>query len=142
VGEGPERPALTGLADRLGLAQRVRFTGALEDVRSELVPGGVFVLPSVRREGLGIALLEAMAMGLPVVATRCGGIGEVVTEQTGVLVEPGDAPALAGAIGALLVDPERTERLAEAGWRRVTERFSLDHLVRDLLALYDEITHA
>ncbi len=142
VGEGPERPALTKQANRLGLAQWVRFTGALADVRRELVSGGIFVLPSVRREGLGIALLEAMAMGLPVVATRCGGIEEVVTGESGLLVEPGDVPALAEAIETLLTDPARAERLAEVGRSRVAERFSLEHSVRDLLALYNEISHA
>jgi glycosyltransferase involved in cell wall biosynthesis len=142
VGEGSERPDLTMQAGRLGLAQRVRFTGALADVRSELAPGGIFVLPSARREGLGIALLEAMATGLPVVATRCGGIGEVVTGEIGLLVEPGDVPALAEAIEGLLTDPARAERLAEAGRKRVVERFSLEHSVRALLALYDEVSHA
>jgi glycosyltransferase involved in cell wall biosynthesis len=142
VGEGPERAALLELAGRLGLAGRVRLTGAIEDVRSELAAGGVFVLPSVRREGLGIALMEAMATRLPVVATRCGGIEEVVTEGTGLLVEPGDTPALAEAVASLLGDPDRAERLAEAGRRRVSEHFSLDRSVQDLLTLYGETVHA
>jgi glycosyltransferase involved in cell wall biosynthesis len=96
------------------------------------------VLPSTR-EAQGISLLEAMARGVPVVASAVGGIPEVVTDGVdGRLVPPGDSDALADAIVELLRDDELRLRLGEAGRRTVVDQFSIDAQVRSIEAVYDE----
>ncbi len=88
-------------------------------------------------EGLGSAMLDAMACGTPVVATRAGGIPEVIVDgESGVLVPPHDASALAGAIIRLLADPDRRARLAAAGRQRVVDEFSVDRMVTATIDVY------
>ena len=113
VGEGPRRPALEEQARRLDVAPRVAFLGRRDraGVRDALQAAHAFVLPS-RHETFGVALAEAMATGLPVVATRCGGPEDLVTEATGLLVPPEDPAALAEALRTMrarwaMYDPER-----------------------------------
>ena len=138
VGDGPDRPALEAEARALGVADRVLLAGAHEEVAPFLAAADLLVAPS-RNEGLGKALVEAMALGLPVVATRVGGIPAVVADgQTGSLVPPDDPPALARAVGALLKDPELRRRAGEAGRRRA-EQFSLAAMESRLLGLYREL---
>jgi glycosyltransferase involved in cell wall biosynthesis len=97
----------------------------------------VFVLSSVT-EGLAMTLLEAMAAGKPIVATRVGGNPEAIAEgETGLLVPPRDPAALAGAIGALLADPRRAASMGAAGRERVRQEFSLQAMVRRYAAVYD-----
>jgi glycosyltransferase involved in cell wall biosynthesis len=144
VGDGPERPRLEARARQLGLSERVVFRGRVSDaeLRRAYEGADVFVLPSVLdsrgdTEGLGVVLLEAMNYGVPVVASRIGGIVDIVTDnETGVLVPPGDSGALGGALQALLADPARARSLGEAGRRRLTERFSWDAIVARYDALY------
>jgi len=126
VGDGPLRPALAEQAARLGLAERVRFSGwasraAMPEV---LRRADVFVFPS-RDEGMPNAVLEAMASGLPVAATRIAGNEELVGDgETGFLVAPDDAAGLAAALGRLLADRALCRRLGAAGRQRVVKEYS------------------
>jgi len=126
VGEGREKPAIETRRAALGLDDRVRLVGYWPNVAEALAAVDVFVLPSLM-EGHPLAILEAMAAGKPVVATRVGGNSEAVEDGvTGLLVPPRDPEALASAIAALACDPERARRLGRAGRRQVEERFSLE----------------
>ena len=136
VGDGPERPRLEALAAELGLADAVEFAGYTSDVETALARMDVFALAS-RSEGIPLALLEAMAAGLPVVATRVGGVPEVVADgDTGILVPSGDVHALAGAITELLNDPERRRATGQRGRERVRTHFSHARMARSYRALY------
>lgn len=121
VGDGPELPAARRLCARLGLGERVTFTGALastDALDAEYRGARVFCLPS-RQEGFGIVFLEAMAYGLPIAAVRAGATPEVAPEgETALLVPPGDAPGLADALVRLLTDERLAARLGEAGVAR------------------------
>lgn len=115
---------------------RVVFAGYRDDVPALLAGCDVFCLPS-SMEGLPLVVLEAMAHGKPVVATRVGGTPELVADgETGLLVEPGDEDALAGALGELLRDPERARHMGEAGRARVRAEFDADALTARVLSLY------
>ncbi|MFN2468621.1 MAG: glycosyltransferase [Gaiellaceae bacterium] len=136
VGEGELRPALETQARSLGLGDRVLFAGARDDVPDLLASFDVFAFPSLF-EGLCVAVIEAQAAGVPVVATPVGGIRETVVDgETGILVPPRDAEALAAAILRLLERPEEGRRLAAEARRRVRERFSEERMVEETLALY------
>src|SRR5205823_7010869 len=137
VGDGPLRETLVRQAGSLGLAESVRFTGALADVRVPLAAMDVFVLPS-HAEGMSNALLEAMAARRPVVATAVGGTHEVLDGGAGVLVPPGNPGRLASEIMKLLADPARAARLGEAARRRVEQRFDARAMAQQLEALYAE----
>ena len=130
-------------AARLGLADRVVFTGFRLDVPDVLAQLAVSVLPSVTGEGLPNSVLESMAAGLPVVATDSGGTKEAIVDgETGLLVSPGDVTALTRAIDGLLADPELSARFGAAGRRRIAERFSLDRMAHDMQALYARLLTA
>lgn len=134
VGQGPLAEELEAERDRLGLGGRFRFLGYREDPVRVLLAGDVFCLSS-RFEGLPIALLEAMAAGLPAVATRVGGVPAVVTDgREGRLVAAGDPAALAAAIVSLR-DPEARARAAAAAGERV-RAFNIDGAVRRQQELY------
>ena len=121
VGTGPELSALRDLVGELGLRDRVALPGHVpfEKLAAEYRSADVFCLPSLQ-EGFGIVFLEAMAAGLPVVACRAAAVPEVVGDgECGILVPPGDVPALASALDALLGDEAERRRLGAAGRRRV-----------------------
>jgi glycosyltransferase involved in cell wall biosynthesis len=123
VGDGPERARLESEAGRLGLG-RVLFLGNRPDIPQLLAASDLFVLPSLW-EGLPIALLEAMAAGLPVVATDVAGSRQVITDgQDGMLVKPGDPEPLRWAILSLISDAAKRTRLGQAAKRRVETEFS------------------
>ncbi|TAN02998.1 MAG: TIGR03088 family PEP-CTERM/XrtA system glycosyltransferase [Rhodanobacteraceae bacterium] len=137
VGGGPEHAALQSRIEQLGLTQTVRLLGSRGDVAELLAECDVFVLPSIA-EGMPVTLLEAMASGLPVVATDVGGVAAVVKNGvTGALVPPGDPSVLADALGAYVVDAALRRRHGEAGHARVAARFSLSAMVSAYVALYD-----
>jgi len=139
AGEGEARAELERALAALGLGGRARLLGVRADVPDLLAAADVFAMPS-RAEGLGIAALEAMAAGLPVVASRAGGLAEVVLDgETGHLVEVGDAAALARALDALCADPERARRLGEAGRARVARHFTAERMVERYEELYREV---
>lgn len=118
AGDGPERQSLERIAVELGVSESVRFAGVVEDVWPLLATADIFVMPS-RQEPFGIALAEAMAAGVPVVATRTGGIPELVDDgRCGVLTPPEDPKALAMAVLGVLADPDRADALAAAGLER------------------------
>ena len=136
LGEGELHASLEHEIRHLHLSQHVVLAGFRADVLGVLKGLDLFVLSSVT-EGLGTSLLDAMAAGRPIVATRAGGIPEVVLHgETGLLVPPRDAAALAAAILEMLRDPARRRRFAEAGLARVRERFSADRMVDQTLGVY------
>jgi glycosyltransferase involved in cell wall biosynthesis len=140
VGDGPERDRLVALTVELGLAGRVCWAGQRRDVSRLLSAFDLFVQPSLH-EGLPNAVLEAMAAGLPVVATAVGGTPEAVVDGvTGLLVPPADVEALAQALAGLLADPERRQRLGRAGRQRVAEHFSLAQMVAKTERLYRDLS--
>ena len=144
VGEGPLRLALQQRIDAAGLGQRVRLLGAKpqEEVRQHLSRASVFVLPSVvtslgDRDGIPVALMEAMAVGLPVVSTRVSGIPELVLDGvTGLLADPGDPEGLAQSIERVLNDPDAAEGLARRARSKVVEDFDV---AKEALKLYEAV---
>ncbi|MBI1728008.1 MAG: glycosyltransferase [Candidatus Rokubacteria bacterium] len=140
VGDGIRRPWVEGLAKDRGLGEAVVFTGFRADVPKLLRAMDCFVLASTRTEGVPQSLLQAFAAGVPVVASAIGGIPEVVKDgETGILVPPGDAAALAHAIESVLSDGSSASDRARRARRLVEERFSHGAAVSRLLALYDEV---
>jgi glycosyltransferase involved in cell wall biosynthesis len=138
-GDGSQREALTALIGELGLRDRVAMSGFISDVPGFHAQTGLFVLAS-RSEGMGLVFAEAMAAGRPVVATRVGGVPEVVVDgETGLLVPPDDPGALAGAIDRLLADPALAARMGEAGRRRALELFSAERMADRTAALYVDL---
>lgn len=137
VGDGPERAALERLAVELGLAASVIFTGSRRDIPQIMAALDIFILPSFS-EGLSLTLLEAMAAGKPVVATRVGGNPEVVADGlNGLLVPSDDDAGLAAALRRLLREGDGVARkLAQAGQQQVVEKFSLEAMVHAYEAIY------
>ena len=139
VGDGSQRRALERLAHDLSIQSQVIFAGYRPDVAKMLAIMDVFVLPSLY-EGFPNAVLEAMAMSKPVVATRVGGVPEAVEDGvTGLLVPPRDPEALAQAIIALLQDRERAKTMGRAGRERVERYFTVERMVQQTEALYEEL---
>ncbi len=140
AGDGPERARLEARAAELGLAERVCFLGRREDVPQLLAACDVFALPSLY-EGSSLAVLEAMAAGIAIVSSAIGGTEELIEDgRSGLLVPPGDAPALAAALRRLLGDPSLREDLAararervDAGLRREQNAEQVQETYRELL---------
>ncbi len=139
VGEGSRRPALEAQARELRIAHRVVFAGRRDDIPAVTAALDVAVLPSYR-EAQGLTILEAMALGRPVVASNVGGIPEMIEDGvTGLLVPPHDAPALAAAIVRLLADHPFADRIARAGHDLVHDRFCVERMVREIEAIYASV---
>lgn len=133
------QPKLEGMAESLGVSDKVSFIGFRNDVRSILDHIDVLVLPS-RCEGFGYALAEAMAVGKPVVATDVSSIPEIVADgRSGLLVPPCDSRALGEAIVKVLSGPECAQRMGEEGHRIVRKRFSIDRMLDELKMLFQEV---
>jgi glycosyltransferase involved in cell wall biosynthesis len=140
VGDGPLRATLERRAQEAGLADAVVFTGLQPDIAPYLDLIDLYLMSS-QFEGLPVALLEAMAAGIAVVATDVGGIPEVVRDgETGRLVPFGDASALAAASLSLLSARERRLEMGQAGRRRVQSEFGIARMARELDSLYREVT--
>lgn len=136
VGDGPLREELLAFAKRDGVRERVRFLGYRADARALIGLLDVLVVPSLT-EGSPLIVLEAMAAGVPVVASAVGGIPDQVRHgEEALLVPPNDPDALGETLGDLLRDPARARRLGEAGRRRTENGFSHDALVRRIEAVY------
>lgn len=139
AGDGAEKAALMELAQQLGVAESVRFLGALSDPAPYLRAADAAVLPS-RTEGLPVALLESMACGLPTVATNVGGTPEVIDESMGVLVPPENPKSLSEGLVDALVSPLFVIR-AERARQRIEARFSMDAVSERLIHLYEQLVH-
>lgn len=141
AGDGPQRRALEAQAARLGLAKRVHFAGWVDDIAGFLAGADLFVLPS-REEPFGIALLEAMSAGLPIVTTAVSGPLEVLDRDTATFCPPDDAGALARALVAVLNDPAAARARAGRALERYEREYSENAVVARYLALYERLTGA
>jgi glycosyltransferase involved in cell wall biosynthesis len=142
VGDGPEREALAARAAAAGIAERVTFVGSTRDVIGLYAAMDVLVLPSLQ-EGSPNVVLEAMACGLPVVASAVGGVPEIIDEErTGYLVAPGDANALARKLALLAHDRARRVQLGRASRRRIEDHFDIRQTVEHHAALYRRLLSA
>lgn len=135
VGDGPLLSDAKALACSLGLESRVEFPGSRSDVMALLAQSDVFVLAS-RFEGLPISILEAMRAGLPVVASNVGGVPELVDEETGVLVSPSDAVALANALKRLLGNPGLLAAMGAKGRKKYERDFKASAMIEKTLDIY------
>jgi glycosyltransferase involved in cell wall biosynthesis len=136
AGDGPRRDGLEMVARALGIGPRVRFLGECRDVAAVLAEADLFVLPS-RSEAFPNAVIEAMAAGVPVVASEVGGIPEVVRHlHTGLLVPPDDVDALANAMVAVMDHPAQAATLAECARREVERHYSIERMVERFEHLY------
>jgi glycosyltransferase involved in cell wall biosynthesis len=139
VGDGPDRAAFESQSTKLGIGASVVFTGTRADMPGVYKSFDIFLLPSVN-EGLPMSLLEAMAAGVPVIATAVGGIPEVVRGgQTGLLVKPADAGELSAAIVRLLSDSGLRTRLGLEGQQLVRRLYSAERMTQDYFAVYREV---
>jgi glycosyltransferase involved in cell wall biosynthesis len=139
VGDGPLWADLHALVKELRLCDRVHFAGYQADPARYLQVMNVFALPS-RAEGLPLTILEAWAAGLPVVATRVGGIPRLVEDgRTGLLINVGDEEALTAAIGRLLSDSDLARRIADAGRDQAVEHFDTRRMAGDYQRHYLEL---
>jgi colanic acid/amylovoran biosynthesis glycosyltransferase len=150
AGKGPLQPELQGLAQKLGVAEKVHFCGFLSqpDLRDLFGRTHIFIHPSEtppdeNQEGVPNSILEAMATGLPIIATRHGGIPEAVTENlNGFLSDEGDTKSLGRSMVALAKSPELYARFSAAARLAVAENFDQDMTVRELERIYEEVCDA
>jgi glycosyltransferase involved in cell wall biosynthesis len=139
-GEGPERGRIADLINQMGLQDRVTLLGWVSDFASVLASWDIFVLPSLE-ESLPIAALEAMAIGIPVIASAVGGLPEIVQGgETGWLVSAGDPVQLAERLRDLLLQPQDRARMGIAGQARARVRFSEPRMVTEIAEVYNELT--
>jgi rhamnosyl/mannosyltransferase len=144
VGSGPMERPWRRLAARSPAAARIHFAGEVPeaDLPTYYAAADLVVLPSCERsEAFGLVLLEAMAAGRAVIGTELGTGTSFVNQhdETGLVVAPGDAPALAAAVNALMGDPERRRRFGANGRRRVTEHFHVERMVDRTVEVYREV---
>ncbi len=141
VGDGPERHRLQQLAEDLGISDRVRFAGYQSRPEQFLQIMDIFALTS-RLEGMPLVILEAWAAGLPVVASRVGGVPKMIAQgQTGLLFDSGDEAALTEAMDRLLAHPDEVQRLGEAGREYVRSRFDLRVMAETYERHYRNLLH-
>lgn len=139
VGDGPSRDGLVRLAYELNIADRVVISHSVEDIRIPMAIMQIFVSP-VLREGFGLSIAEAMAVGVPVVTTRSGGPEEIIEDgKCGFLVKPKDVEGIVRAVRSLLADPDLRARFSETGRARARERYDLKRVVREVEAVYAQV---
>jgi glycosyltransferase involved in cell wall biosynthesis len=142
VGDGPERGRLLQLAEQLGIRAHVRFWGFRGKIQQILACCDLFVNSSTT-EGISVSILEAMSMGLPVVATAVGGTPSIVKSGgNGLLVAPGRPDQMANAMLWLLQDCELRYRMGDRGLEQVKERWSLERMAARYLELYQQVLAA
>ena len=143
VGDGVGFREVSESARAHGLAEYVRLLGFRRDIPEIMAALDVLIAPSLRSEGVSQVILQALAMGTPVVATNVGGIAEVILDGvTGTLIAPGDPVALASAILSVLRDPGGARRRAHAGQTIVADRYTLDRSMEGTLGIYKELIGA
>lgn len=136
IGEGPERNALTKLIKSLNIENHVILLGKQKEIPKLLKCSNIFVLPS-RREAFGMVLLEAMVTGLPVVATKVGGIPEIIENgENGLLVEPENPAKLSKAIIDLIPHPNKLEKFSKTGYTTVSEKFTAKKMAEQYEKIY------
>jgi glycosyltransferase involved in cell wall biosynthesis len=136
AGAGKLRERLQALADKTGCSNRIHFLGLRNDVPVLMAVADLFVLPSLS-EAMPMALLEAMAAGVPIVATAVPGVEQVITPcETGLIVQPGDSMGLADAINLILTHPESARRMGRSARQYVTDNYSAEKQASEYLALY------
>jgi glycogen(starch) synthase len=142
AGDGPTLPSLRGLAHELDITPWVDFTGWVEppEVPALLNTASLVLMPSTGFEPFGLVALQAAQMGRPIVASRSGGLEDVVRDsQTGFLVEPGDVTGLAEAAGSLLADPLLASRLGQAAYQHACTAFSWEQHVGEYVGIYERL---
>ena len=139
VGEGPAHQEWKALAGELGIGKQVVFAGVRDDMSEVYASFDIAVLPSLI-EALPMCLLEAMAAGKPVIATRVGAVPRLVVDvQTGLLLEPGDLNALATAIIRLLGNPDLACQLGQNGRAHVAQHFSAEAMAKSYIGMYEQV---
>jgi len=140
VGTGPLMEKLRDITSHLGVASKVIFAGRRRDIAPLLQLSDISLLPSITREGLGVALIEAMSMGLPLIGTKVGGIPEVIAHNVnGLLVSPGDSHELAAAMDTLVQDGEMRKQMGGRGKEIYEEKFTMSKMMGLVETLYDEL---
>jgi len=139
VGDGPLRKNLEEECRNLGICSKVKFLGLRDDVSSLLVDSGIFILASLR-EGLSVALIEALACALPVIASNIGGVGEIVIDgENGLLFPPEDIQALSLAIKSMLGDVEKSKKMGLEGRKIFEKKFTLEIMLKNIDTVYQEL---
>lgn len=138
VGDGSEFSSLMALSTELGIDDKVQFLGRRNDIPDLMKNADLFVLPSLR-EPFGIIVLEAMAMGTPIIATRCEGPLEVLDDQSAILVDKGDTASLTDGLRKAMQDPEGCRMRAENALNVYKSCYTTDAVVPKILALYDDV---
>lgn len=139
VGEGPMEKELRDMVSQWSLEKQVTFLGVRADVPEILSTSDIFVLPSLLREGQPLSVLEAMAYGVPVIASRIGGVPEIIRDQeNGILVPAQEPQLLADQIEVLILDPGRRKQLGEAGRKTFVENFDANIMIKKMEELYTE----
>lgn len=142
VGDGPLRNELESYVSDLKLSEHIFFIGQKQNVFPYLKIADVFVLPSIKREGFGIALIEAMAMGIPVIGSKLGGIPEIIDNQgNGILFPPGDFVALAGSIKKMIVNKKLRDRFGAVGRVIYKNKFTNSKMINSIEILYDDVSN-
>jgi glycosyltransferase involved in cell wall biosynthesis len=140
IGDGPDRKKLENMTKTLEISKAVCFYGEIKDVKKHLQEADLFVLPSFS-EGLPNVILEAMSSGLPVIATRTGGIPDIIEDgSNGILVEPRNSDQLYKAISRILTNEKLAEQLSLKARETIESRFSIDHIARQYIKLYNKLT--
>ena len=140
MGDGPDLCRLEQIRSGLRNSNRVVFAGYRADARELIAGADVCVVPSLWQEAFGLAALEPMARSVAVVATRVGGIPEVVVDgETGILVSPGDEAAMTKALNSLLANPAERRRLGDNGRRRAEQHFSIDREIAELVSIIEPV---
>ena len=139
AGSGPEERSLRQLASSLELIRRLTFVDGGVSMRAYLSAMDVFCLPSLQ-QGLGVMMLEAMALGRPVIASGVGGVLTVIEDgKTGLIVPPSDSRSLADRIADLLTNPDKARQLGLAGQQRIRGHFNEDRMLDEVVQLYNEV---